>query len=85
MGLFRPARDRRGPDPYYKWKAILFSIGACIALAGMLTEHDWLVLVAIPVLGLGVALRFLDRRDAGADEDREQDDRSDREGRPGPD
>lgn len=85
MGLFRPARDRRGPDPYYRWKAILFAIGACIALAGMLTEHDWLVLVAIPILGLGVALRFLDRGDTGGDEDREHDAPHDGEGRPGPD
>ncbi len=61
MGLFRPSRERRGPDPYYHWKAILFAIGAGFGLAAMVTNHDWLIWVAVPVLAVGVALRWLPR------------------------
>ncbi len=61
MGLFRPSRARRGPDPYYHWKVIVFSIGAAFGLGGIFTEHDWMILVAIPVLAVGVALRWLPR------------------------
>ncbi len=61
MGLFRPSREHYGPDPYYHWKAILFAIGAALGLGGIFTDHDWLVLAAIPVLAVGVALRWLPR------------------------
>ncbi len=65
MGLFRPSRDRHGPDPYYHWKAILFSIGAAFGLGAMITGRDWLILVAVPILAVGVALRWLPREGAG--------------------
>lgn len=65
MGLFRPSRERRGPDPYYHWKVILFSIGAAFGLGGIFTDYDWLVLVAIPILAVGVALRWLPSKDGG--------------------
>ena len=61
MGLFRPSRERRGPDPYQHWKTLLFAIGAALGLAGIFTERDWLILVAIAVLAVGVALRWLPR------------------------
>ncbi len=67
MGLFRPSRERYGPDPYYHWKVILFTMGAGIGLFGMISNRDWLVLVAIPVLAAGVALRWLGRQRPGDD------------------
>lgn len=62
VGLFRPSRERYGPDPYYHWKVILFSIGAGMGLFGMISNRDWLVLAAIPVLVVGVVLRWLGRK-----------------------
>ncbi len=59
MGLFRPSRQRHGPDPYYHWKVILFSVGAAFGLGAIFTDHDWLILVAVPILAVGVALRWL--------------------------
>ncbi len=74
MALFRPSRERRGPDPYYHWKAILFSIGSGIALVAIVSGKDWLILVAVPVLCVGVALRWLPRDgDAAANDDEEED------------
>ncbi len=79
MGFFRPSRERRGPDPYYHWKAILFAIGAAFGLGGIFTDHDWMVLVAIPVLAVGVALRWLPRpgEDSAAQESAADEDGSD--------
>ncbi len=59
MGLFRPSREHQGADPYYHWKAILFSVGAAFGLGAMVTDRDWLILVAVPVLAVGVGLRWL--------------------------
>ncbi len=61
MGLFRPSRTRRGPDPYYDWKVALFTAGAAVGLTGIFTNHDALVLLAMPILVLGVILRWLPR------------------------
>jgi len=76
VGLFRPSRERRGPDPYYHWKAILFSIGAAFGLGAMITGRDWLILIAVPVLTVGVALRWLPggtaRRPEEAEEEEEE-------------
>lgn len=71
MSLFRPTRERRGADPYYQWKAILFSIGGGIGLAAIATGHDWLILVAVPILAVGVGLRWLGRRNTATDDDEE--------------
>ncbi len=62
MGLFRPSRTRRGPDPYYDWKVVLFTAGAAVGLTGIFTNHDNLVLLAMPILAAGVILRWLPRR-----------------------
>ncbi len=67
MGLFRPSRERYGPEPYYHWKVIVFTIGAGMGLFGMISNRDWLVLAAIPVLAVGVALRWFGRRRPGDD------------------
>ncbi len=84
MGLFRPARTRRGPDPYYDWKVGAFAVGAAFGLAGIFTNRDVLVLVAVPILAVGVALRWLPRRgDASADaapDDREESAEHERDG-----
>jgi hypothetical protein len=47
---------------------VLFAVGAVLGFAGMITERSWLVNVGIVVLVIGVALRFLGRRDAAVDE-----------------
>ncbi|HEY8483915.1 MAG TPA: hypothetical protein VIL13_04830 [Longimicrobiales bacterium] len=62
MSPFRPSRARRGPDPYLRWKIALFSAGAALALAGIATENDRLILAAIGVLAVGILLRVLPRR-----------------------
>ena len=67
MGLFRPSRERYGPDPLYEWKVILFSVGAGMGLFGMISNRDWLVLAAIPVLAVGVTLRWFGRRRSADD------------------
>jgi hypothetical protein len=59
MGWFRPSRERRGPDPYLHWKMLCFALGAAVALAGMITGIDWLILVAVAILVVGIGLRFL--------------------------
>ena len=74
MGLFRPTRARRGPDPYYDWKVGAFTLGAALGLAGIFTNRDSLVLVAVPILALGIALRWLPRRGTGSAADHEPDD-----------
>ncbi len=81
MGLFRPSRERRGPDPYYHWKVGLFSVGAAFGLGGIFTEHDWMILVAIPVLAVGVGLRWLPRKGEAPLEEEEEEDEGD-EGEP---
>ncbi len=53
---------RRGPDPYYRWKVASFTVGAAFGLAGIFTGRDNLVLIAIPILAVGVGLRWLPRR-----------------------
>ncbi len=69
MGLFRPSRTQYGPDPYYHWKVILFSVGAACGLAAIVTGRDWLILVAVPILAVGVGLRWLPRRGEGASDE----------------
>jgi hypothetical protein len=77
VGLFRPSRTRRGSDPYYDWKVAAFSLGAAFGLAGIFTNRDYLVLVAVPILALGIALRWLPRRGDTAADDDAADDRAD--------
>lgn len=72
MPLFRPTRERYGPDPFYHWKASLFAIGGGFALAAFATGRDWLILVAIPILVAGVALRWLSGRGSSSQADESQ-------------
>lgn len=62
MSLFRPSRERRGPDRYLPWKIGLFALAALLAFAGMRTGAAWLVALAMLALATGVALRFLPRQ-----------------------
>ncbi len=57
--MFRPSRKDHGPDPGLNWKVGIFFLGAFLAFAGMWMEAQWLVGVAIGVLVLGLAARFL--------------------------
>lgn len=53
-------RSRRADEyPWLPWKVRLFLLGAVLALGGMATQRDWLILVAVVILGLGFAIRFL--------------------------
>ena len=67
VGLLRPSRQRYGPDPYYHWKVILFSVGAGLGLFGMISNRDWFVLAAIPILVVGVVLRWFGRKSSDGD------------------
>ncbi len=62
MGLFRPSREQRGPDPYLLWKVALFTVGGAVALFGIFTGRDAAVLAAIVVLALGLVLRVVSSR-----------------------
>lgn len=68
MGLFRPSRERRGPDPYLNWKIGFFVAGAGTGITGMAMENDWLVGAAVVLLAVGVALRFLSREQPDEEE-----------------
>lgn len=59
MGLFRPSRERRGPDPHLAWKMALFTIGAAVGVIGMLRDNGRLIALGILLLAAGVLLRFL--------------------------
>ena len=41
------------------WRVRLFGAGAILAIAGMVAEMSWMVWIAIVVLVVGFALRFV--------------------------
>jgi hypothetical protein len=61
MALFRVSRGTRGPGPYPNLRIALFCLGAAIAGAGIASHINWLIYVAIGVLFIALAIRFLDR------------------------
>jgi hypothetical protein len=61
MSPFRPDRRRRGEDRLLGQKMLVFVLGAVIAMAGLATERDWLIYVALVLLLLGLAMRFAGR------------------------
>lgn len=63
MGLFRPARDRRGTDPHLERKITIFALGAAFGVAGVATERAWLTWIGIAILAVGVLLRYRSPRD----------------------
>ena len=46
---------------HLEWRIRLFGAGAILAMVGIFTEQGWLINVAIGVLLVGFALRFLGR------------------------
>ncbi|CAN5761238.1 hypothetical protein BH23GEM9_BH23GEM9_36660 [soil metagenome] len=63
MTPFRPDRSRRGPDTMLGHRMLVFVLGAVVGAAGIATDRQWLIYVAIGILVIGLALRFLARRD----------------------
>jgi hypothetical protein len=63
MGIFRPSRERRGPDPHLERKITIFAIGAAFGIAGVATGRSWLTWIGIAILAVGVLLRFRSGRD----------------------
>lgn len=62
MGLFRASRESPGSVRFVNLKVFLFAIGGALGVAGMTSGRDWLVALAIGVVGLGILLRFLGKR-----------------------
>lgn len=61
--MFVPSRSRRqGPDPRLDIKIGLFSVGAILALVGMLTDNRWVLVAATIILLAGFLLQFRGRR-----------------------
>jgi len=61
--IFRPSRERRGPDRFLEAKMVLFAVGAALGIAGMITENRLIIWFALAVLLVGFALRFLGQRE----------------------
>lgn len=58
----------RDPDRevgYLVWRIRLFGAGAILGLAGIWTDTGWLVTLAIAVLVVGFALRFVPEKGDG--------------------
>ncbi len=65
-------RASRGPTSKNaeRWvypKVFVFMTGGALGLIGMTAHIDWLVTVAVAVLAIGVAMRFLGRDRSSAD------------------
>ncbi len=71
MGLFRPSRETKGPDPHLDKKIGLFFLAAVLAIIGMVTEEPWTIYAAILVLLLAFLLRFLPQHGGSDDVDSE--------------
>lgn len=69
-------RTPRGEDPWLDLKVWSFTVGALLAFAGIYLDASWLIWVAIVVLLVGFAARFLpDGADDQEPDDQEADDR----------
>lgn len=56
-------RDPNRPVRHLEWRVRILGVGAALGLAGMFLDVGWLVNVAIGVLLVGFALRFLPEGD----------------------
>lgn len=54
-------RSPRGDDPWLNFKVGAFVLGAALAVAGIYLDARWVIWVAIGVLLVGFAARFIDR------------------------
>lgn len=69
MVFFR-RRETDKDDPWLYEKMILFAVGAAAALAGMLLDESWIIILAALLLVTGMALRLVPRKGReGEDED----------------
>jgi hypothetical protein len=59
---FRVDRSRREEDRFLGQKMLFFVLGAIAGLAGMTTDTDWLIYLAVLLLSAGLVLRMLDSR-----------------------
>jgi hypothetical protein len=59
----------RSPAAHLEWRIRIFGAGAILALVGMWSEQGWLINIAIGVLLIGLALRFLPSRGATSTEE----------------
>jgi hypothetical protein len=59
---FRVDRSRREGDRFLGQKMLFFVLGASAGLAGMTTDTDWLIYLAVLLLSAGLVLRMLDSR-----------------------
>lgn len=61
--MFRGSRYVESPeaDRWVYPKVILFLVGAALGIAGMVAHIDWLVTVALAVLGVAILLRWITR------------------------
>jgi hypothetical protein len=57
-------RERTGNERFFAIRVVIFSLGAALGIAGMLSEIDWLVWIAIGVLVIGIVLRMVGSRRA---------------------
>ncbi len=60
--LFRPDRNRRGPDPTLTHRMTLFAVGAILALAGMIWSRNILINTAIVILVAAILLGLWGRK-----------------------
>lgn len=72
-------RASRGPTSQSaeRWvypKVFVFLIGGALGVIGMTAHIDWLVTVAVAVLAVGVAMRFLGRDPSTAEPEVEEHD-----------
>lgn len=61
-------RGGREEDDRLSEKIAIFTVGALLALLGMVLGNDWIVGVAALVLAAGVVIRFASRRAPSDDE-----------------
>jgi hypothetical protein len=55
-------RGAGGPGNHLQLRLVFFVVGATLAVAGMAMTQEWLMNVAIGVLGVGFVLRFVPER-----------------------
>lgn len=51
----------REPE-FLEWRIRIFGVGAIVGLFGVFADVEWMVTVAIVVLGIGLVLGLLNRR-----------------------
>jgi hypothetical protein len=64
----RASRRRDLSTHHLAWRVRLFGIGAVLALAGVYLDRSWLVNVALGVLVVGFALRFVPEKGRAEDD-----------------